>query len=528
MILKTLNLNISNLYNIANAKTKSMANTYIEELKEKGLLTGYFGSLAKNIYRRTRVKNSEILELFIYGSYVEEQNKLNKYEQKIMYEDINYYYQQGQEEVVNTQKKKKSVSDMDMTLFLYLLEQPNYTGVNLDQCIQATIQYNTQQLYRQVLINIQQQKELEIENNEFQRILNQQQNTKLCINNNKISGFMDNQVIGLTNLAKVEGIKKQDNNAKVVFLGNVDGNETPMCHSLHRQAFYIDKENVFDRYYGETAKNLSIRRIKCFGLVLGLNLPPISHHFHWCRSIVQYLPIKMEGQVDNLESDILDNMKEKVTNIIYDKEILKFDELPIKYKNNFLKILNNSEENTKIILSREYKNANYIVTNKEKSLYDNILNIVKINTKKSESTLAHELFHKIDRKYKISKSNKIYNCLKSDLQKIEMNKINIINQLKKIDPTAFTVNNIGKIVLKEEYRGLADIINGYSKGNIKLGYGHTKKYWKKSNSLGKETFAQFGRMYYENNSRVINTLDRLLPNTKEYIDNSLKEVARNV
>lgn len=96
-IFKTLNLNSENLYNIANNKTKQTANTYIEELKDKGLLKGYFGVLAKNIYSRTRVKNSEILELFIYGEYIEEQSKLDEYEKQIMYEDCNYYYQERAE-----------------------------------------------------------------------------------------------------------------------------------------------------------------------------------------------------------------------------------------------------------------------------------------------------------------------------------------------------------------------------------------------------------------------------------------------
>ena len=175
-----------------------------------------------------------------------------------------------------------------MALFLYLLEQPNYTGTNLKQCIQATIQYNVQQVYKQALINIQQQKELEIENNEFQRILNQQQNTKLCINDDKISGFMDMQLIGMNNLAKVEGIKKEDDTAKVKFIAIIDGKETDMCNSLNGQEFYINKENIFDRYYGETQKDLRIERIRCKSLVLGLNLPPISHHFHFCRSTIIY------------------------------------------------------------------------------------------------------------------------------------------------------------------------------------------------------------------------------------------------
>ena len=243
-IFDTYNFTSENLYNIADNKTKNRINITIEEWKDKGLLKEYFGILAKNIYNRTRVKNSEILELLIYGAYIEEQSKLDEYEKQIMYDDINYYYEEGQQEVLKAQKKKKPISIIDMALFLYLLEQ-----INLEQYIQMTIQYNAQQMYKQALINIQQQKELEIENNEFQRVINQQQNTKLCINNDKISGFMDNQLIGLNNQAKVEGIKEVDNNAKVRFIAVEDSSTTDMCHSLDGQTFYINKENVFDRYW---------------------------------------------------------------------------------------------------------------------------------------------------------------------------------------------------------------------------------------------------------------------------------------
>ena len=65
-----------NIYDIADNRTKKRINTYIESWKEQGLLTGYFGMIADNIYKRTRVKNSEILELLIYGVYIEEQSKL--------------------------------------------------------------------------------------------------------------------------------------------------------------------------------------------------------------------------------------------------------------------------------------------------------------------------------------------------------------------------------------------------------------------------------------------------------------------
>lgn len=284
-IFDTFNFTTENIYNIADNKTKKRINTYIEQWKEQKLLTGYFGVLANNIYKRARVKNSEILELLIYSAYIEEQNKLEEQEKQIMYEDANYYYKQGQQEV----NKKKKPSIIPMALFLALLDQPNYSGFNWKKYIEATIQYNAQQIYKQAILNMQQQKGLEIDSNEFQIIINRQNNQKLNINNDKISGAADLQMIGLNNLAKVEGIKEvTEDNSKVRFIAVEDDKTTLMCNSLNNQEFYINKENVFDRYYGENQKELKLQKIRCKGLVLGLNLPPIQHHFHFCRSTIVY------------------------------------------------------------------------------------------------------------------------------------------------------------------------------------------------------------------------------------------------
>ncbi|MEI3357019.1 MAG: hypothetical protein V8R81_08585 [Clostridia bacterium] len=127
-LLDTFNFTSENIYNIADNKTKKRINNYIEQWKEQKLLTGYFKVLANNIYGRTRVKNSEILELLIYSAYIEEQNKLEEQEKQIMYEDANYYYEQGQQEV----NKKKKPSIIPMALFLALLDQPNYSRTNLE------------------------------------------------------------------------------------------------------------------------------------------------------------------------------------------------------------------------------------------------------------------------------------------------------------------------------------------------------------------------------------------------------------
>ena len=98
-IFDSYKIDFEHLYSISDNKTLNRVKTKIEEWKDKGFLTGYFGMLANNIYKRIRVKNSEILELLIYGAYIEEQSKLEETELNIFKDVANYYYQEGQKEV---------------------------------------------------------------------------------------------------------------------------------------------------------------------------------------------------------------------------------------------------------------------------------------------------------------------------------------------------------------------------------------------------------------------------------------------
>ena len=111
-IFDTFNFTTENIYNIADNKTKKRINTYIEQWKEQGLLknNSYFIALANNIYKRTRVKNSEILELLIYSAYIEEQSKLEEQEKQIMYEDANYYYE---ERTKRSREEEKAINNSD-------------------------------------------------------------------------------------------------------------------------------------------------------------------------------------------------------------------------------------------------------------------------------------------------------------------------------------------------------------------------------------------------------------------------------
>lgn len=450
----TFNFTTENIYDIADNKTKERINTYIEQWKEQGLLknNNYFSVLVNNIYKRTRVKNSEILELLIYSAYIEEQSKLEEKEKQIMYEDTNYYYEEGQKEV----NKKKKPSILEMALFLALLDQPNYSGFNWKQYIEVTMQYNAQQIYKQAILNIQQQKDLGIDSSEFQTIINRQNNQKLNINGTKTSGAVDLILIGINNQAKVKGIAKIDNNAKVVFLADLDGKETLMCHSLNNQEFYINKENIFDRYYGQTPKDQAIVRIKCFGMVLGLNLPPINYHFHWCRSIISYLPrTELEKKYNIFDSYLERNVKNKY-NVqrarlkgIDRKAILDTLKNMDKVYKDFPQIKNTIKEinviehpNGGLNITPDIEDNKYIMEINKK-FYENV-NILKEQYKED----VRRGFHPKNTKYEDIGNHELGHCVTYEIIKNSYTDINLIindwnNDItaKKIVTKAF--NNLG-------------------------------------------------------------------------------------
>ena len=291
-IFDSYKIDFEHLYSITDNKTLNRIKTKIEEWKDKGLLNGYFGMLANNIYKKTRVKNSEILELLIYGAYVEEQSKLEETELNTFKDVANYYYQEGQKQVNGKLKKKKPISTLDMALFLALMEQPVYNGYTFKQNIEIMTRYNVEQIYKQCLINIMQRKENNIDDPIIQNIIKRQQNTKLCINGDKISGSIDLTMIGINNKCIVEGIKSIDKNAKVQFISDKCDNVTPMCMNMDRMIFNVNDYNEFIRYVGTSTKDVRQEKIKVFGLVQGVNLPPINNFFHWCHSYLIYVKNK--------------------------------------------------------------------------------------------------------------------------------------------------------------------------------------------------------------------------------------------
>lgn len=386
----------------------------------------------------------------------------------------------GQKEV----NKKKKPSILAMALFLALLDQPNYSGFNWKQYIEATMQYNAQQIYKQAILNMQQQKGLEIDSNEFQIIINRQNNQKLNINNDKISGVVDLQMIGLNNLAKAEGIKEvTEDNSKVRFIAVEDDKTTLMCDSLNNQEFYINKENVFDRYYGETQKELTIQRIRCNGLVLGLNLPPIQHHFHYCRSTIMYLPpVEKQGKIEyNLDIP-------KISKDI--KQVLSNTKLNPNVKRLFNKYLtsNNAQINNDLNVPMRYSiddDKIYINPNHPDFKYYDL----------SES-LSHEIIHMIDIRNNISDKLNIDNELRRTRLQIDIDEDKYIKMLSSSK--------------YEDNMTLSDIFSAITNSKISGNYNHSNRYWLEDTTrIEKELSANIMSAYLTNNKDTLDIINSI-------------------
>ena len=405
----------------------------------------------------------------------------------------------GQKEV----NKKKKPSILAMALFLALLDQPNYSGFNWKQYIEATMQYNAQQIYKQLILNIQQQKSLEIDSNEFQIIINRQNNQKLNINNDKISGAVDLQMIGLNNLAKAEGIKEvTEDNSKVRFIAVEDDKTTLMCDSLNNQEFYINKENVFDRYYGETQKELTVQRIRCNGLVLGFNLPPIQHHFHYCRSTIMYLPPVEKQEKTEYNLDI-----PKISKDI--KQVLSNTKLNSSVKRLFNKYLtgNNAKIDNNLNVPMRYSiddDKIYINPNHSDFKYYDL----------SES-LSHEIIHMIDIRNNISDKLNIDNELRRARLQIDIDEDKYIKMLSS--------NKY------EDNMSVGDIFSAITNGKITGNYGHDTNYWLKDNTrIEKELSANIMSAYLTNNKDTLYVIDNIqgLKEIKEKVVKAYQDYTR--
>lgn len=256
----------------------------IEDWKDNNLLNGYFKYIVETTIKKTYITNEEMLELLLWGAYVQERSQLDEYEQVLFTEVGQDLYTQGIEEIKPKKKKKWSLTWEYIWALLCL---PNARGNKWVTYIEALALSNAQEIKKQAMICLQQEKKLNIDDDVFKNIIKKQENRYLCINDDKYSGALESQVREVANQSLLKAGEDVGNkDQKAVFIAEIDKVTTEMCKSMNGMLFNVNDWNRFYRYSAMDGRDVFYT---VMGLEVGINLPPINNHIHACRSTITYL-----------------------------------------------------------------------------------------------------------------------------------------------------------------------------------------------------------------------------------------------
>lgn len=268
---------------ISNNQRKKLSRV-VDEWKRLELLKGYFEYKVIEILNKRYITNQEMLSILLWGAFVKERSQLDEYEEDLFTEIGQDLYKQGIDEIKPTKKKKWSLTWEYIWSMLCL---PNVKGSSWITYIEALALTNAQELERQTIIQLQQNKKPNIEDDVFKNILKKQQNRYISINDDKISGALDSQVVEIANKSLLKaGEDVGQKKLRARFIAEIDDRTTKMCDGMNGMLFYVNDWNRFYRYSDDDKRDV-LYTIK--GLEVGANLPPINNHFHYCRSTITYL-----------------------------------------------------------------------------------------------------------------------------------------------------------------------------------------------------------------------------------------------
>lgn len=282
----------SEIDNYASASDVARLRIRIEDLKDTyGSLEGYIGYQLIEYSRKKKLKNKDLLLALLLIEYYKQYKEQGKAEEILFDEIKNLVYPQATVEVVQVMKKKvpKEIPELLDTAWLDILLALTYNGFSWATYRLGTIGYNANKLYELILIHLQQGKKVNVNDDDVKKLLSKQE--KAYINKTKesdkayesdYSGNIDFIISELVNKIILYAFKKQGCK-KVQFIAVMDEKTTKMCKTLDGQIFEIDGINKYSRYSAEDNKNVTYTTK---GLETGANLPPITNHFHYCRSTI--------------------------------------------------------------------------------------------------------------------------------------------------------------------------------------------------------------------------------------------------
>lgn len=345
-------MSIDELYDIADAskvnRFKRKITSTFDEIKNVGkpIDSKYIEFLGKSYLNKSRITNKDIMLFLIMLEYLKLALKLNDYELFNVVISIAHKHAENEcKKVLGETKKTRPIN----VLNTMLMTMPNHLGSIWSDYIQNEINYNANQLFKQIIIDISQENKIDLNNDIYKRIFEKQQRTHFNIYGDKYSGGIDAQTVFIANQTMLE-VGKDYDMEKVMFISDMCGNVTKMCKNMHKMVFNLKGQNIFDRWYGESANELKEVIADVDGLVLGINMPPITGHFHWCHSTLTY----------QIDEDIVDETSKKLQdmNLVANEQYERYkkyfgDEVP--NLNEFIEIRRNNPKEWER-LKKEYFN----------------------------------------------------------------------------------------------------------------------------------------------------------------------------
>ncbi len=207
-----------------------------------------------------------------------------------------------------------------------------------------------------------------------------------------------------------------------------------------------------------------------------------------------------------------------IKRVVMRKDVVNFEGLPQQVQTSFTNALSHAHPDVRKLLEKVIPQTDFCLTDGD-NCYNIFTRVVCIGKKSAPSTLAHELFHRsnmvwTNRSHFREALERDYNLL------LKRSNGSIARYIRQNFPDMFLDNS-----LNPTYRGVADIINGMTKGKVCLGTGHGPTYWKSGkNVLPREAWAQFGRTYFDNQEKAVQAFQELFPNFNRRAIMTLKEM----
>lgn len=265
----------------------------IKEWKKSKLFNGYFAYLVTS---KNKYTYADLIEILLYWIYIVQEKQFDELSKLVFIEVADDVYRQALDEIPIKPKKEFSLTWEFIWSFLWI---PTYNK-RWEEYLKLLTMTNQQEMYKLIIGNLQQDRP--IKEADLKELTRKQVNRVISINDGKYSGVLSDTSRLLGNKVYTEPFK-EEKGLQVRFIAEIDKRTTKMCEGLNNQLFYVNDWNRFYRYSDIDKRDVLYN---VYGLEIGVNLPPINNHFHWCRSTITY----------QLEESIADDVRKgiKVSN----------------------------------------------------------------------------------------------------------------------------------------------------------------------------------------------------------------------